>query len=371
MTETTYTKAELEAAHEELIDNDLGDDGLRTDGGERSGASRTSKDERSESFGSEASEASRVSSELRSDGGEREQGEREDESPPVVVKVGGARAVDPAGALADVAHLVANGEDVVVVHGGSTAVDDTLERLGEEPEYVETPGGVAGRFTDEATMEVFEMVLPGKLNTDLVAALQNEGVNAVGLSGVDGQLLTGPRKSAVKVFEDGRKKIRRGDHSGKIESVNDDLLSTLLAGGYVPVVTVPALGEETRGASSTGRGGGGETAGAYTPVNADADRAAAAVAGALDAELIVLTDVAGVYEDLDDPKTLIDAVGSPAELEAVEDAAEGFMSKKVMAAVEALEGGAASVTVADANNRDPITAARTGHGTTFEPGAVR
>ncbi|UPV75602.1 acetylglutamate/acetylaminoadipate kinase [Halorussus limi] len=326
-----YTKADLEAAHEQLIDNDLGDDGLRTDGGAVGG---------------------------------------DEQNPPVVVKIGGARAVDPEGALADIAHLVANGEDVVVVHGGSTAVDDTLERLGEEAEYVETPGGVVGRFTDETTMEVFEMVLPGKLNTDLVAALQNEGVNAVGLSGADGKLLTGPRKSAVKVVEDGRKKIRRGDHSGKIEAVNDDLLSTLLAGSYVPVVTVPMLAEESRGASKTG-GGGGAGATEYTPVNADADRAAAAIAGALGGELVVLTDVAGVYEDPDDPESVIERVGTPAELDAAEAAAEGFMTKKVMAAVEALDGGAASVTVADANNRDPITAARTGHGTTFEPGAVR
>ena len=82
-----------------------------------------------------------------------------------VIKVGGARAVDPAGALADVASLVAgagtepaeqsSGEQVVVVHGGSTKVDETLERLGIEPEYVETPSGVVGRFTDETTMEVF------------------------------------------------------------------------------------------------------------------------------------------------------------------------------------------------------------------------
>ncbi|MFC4450636.1 acetylglutamate/acetylaminoadipate kinase [Halorussus aquaticus] len=318
-----YTKSELEAAHEELIDNDLGDDGLRTDGGAVGG---------------------------------------DEQSPPVVVKIGGARAVDPEGALSDVAHLVANGEDVVVVHGGSTAVDDTLEQMGEEPEYVETPGGVVGRFTDEKTMEVFEMVLPGKLNTDLVAALQNEGVNAVGLSGADGKLLTGPRKSAVKVLEDGRKKIKRGDHSGKIEAVNDDLLSTLLAGRYVPVVTVPMLAEESRGEG---------TATEYTPVNADADRAAAAIAGALGGELVVLTDVAGVYEDPDDPDSLVESVGTPAELDAAKDAAEGFMTKKVMAAVEALDGGAASVTVADANNRDPITAARTGHGTEFQPGAVR
>jgi acetylglutamate/LysW-gamma-L-alpha-aminoadipate kinase len=210
------------------------------------------------------------------------------------------------------------------------------------------------------------MVLPGKLNTDLVAALQNEGVNAVGLSGADGTLLTGPRKSAVKVVEDGRKKIRRGDHSGKIEAVNDDLLTTLLAGTYVPVVTVPMLADE----SKTGGSGGG-SASEFTPVNADADRAAAAIAAALGGELVVLTDVSGVYEDPDDADSLIETVGSPAELEAAEAAAEGFMTKKVMAAVEALEGGAASVRIADANNRDPITAARTGHGTEFEPGAVR
>ncbi|WP_135829950.1 acetylglutamate/acetylaminoadipate kinase [Halorussus halobius] len=319
---TEYANDDLREAHEQLIDNDLGDDGLRTDGGVAGG---DDEDDR-----------------------------------PVVVKIGGARAVDPAGALADVAHLTANGEDVVVVHGGSTAVDDALERLGEEPEYVETPGGVVGRFTDETAMEAFEMVLPGKLNTDLVAALQNEGVNAVGLSGADGQLLTGPRKSAVKVVEDGRKKIRRGDHSGKVESVNADLLETLLADDYVPVVTVPMLGADGDGSTTE-----------FTPVNADADRAAAAVAAALGGELVVLTDVPGVLADPDDPDTLVESVETPADLAAVEDAAEGFMTKKVMAAVEALEGGAASVTVADANNRDPITVARTGHGTTFQPGAVR
>jgi acetylglutamate/LysW-gamma-L-alpha-aminoadipate kinase len=270
----------------------------------------------------------------------------------VVVKIGGARAVEPEGALADVAHLTANGEDVVVVHGGSTAVDETLDELGEEPEYVETPGGVVGRFTDERTMEVFEMVMPGKLNTDLTASLQNEGVDAVGISGVDGSLLSGPRKSAVRVVEDGTKKIKRGDHSGKITDVNAGLLETLLSSGYTPVVTVPMLSEEG------------------TPVNADADRAAAAVAGALEADLVVLTDVAGIYEDPDDESTVIDEATTPEAFERVEDAAEGFMTKKVMAATEALEGGAASVTVADANLNDPIVGALDGQGTTITPGAL-
>ncbi|WP_408959842.1 acetylglutamate/acetylaminoadipate kinase [Natrinema sp. 74] len=274
----------------------------------------------------------------------------------VVVKIGGARAVDPEGALADVASLVADGEDVVLTHGGSTAVDETLEDLGEEPTYVETPGGVVGRFTDEESMDVFKMVMPGKLNTDLVESLHNEGVDAVGLSGTDGKLLEGKRKSAVRVKEDGKKKIKRGDHSGKIESVNADLLETTLEGGYTPVVSVPMLGKEKSGG--------------YTAVNADADRAAAAIAGALEADLVVLTDVSGIYEDPNDESTKIESAATPAEFEAVTDAAEGFMTKKVMAAEEALEGGASSVIVATANADAPITSALEGAGTTLEPGAL-
>jgi [amino group carrier protein]-L-2-aminoadipate 6-kinase len=273
-----------------------------------------------------------------------------------VVKVGGARAVDPEGALADVASLVEAGEQVVLTHGGSTAVDETLDALGQEPTYVETPGGVVGRFTDEETMDVFKMVMPGKLNTDLVESLQNEGVNAVGLSGTDGKLLEGKRKSAVRAKVDGKKKILRGDHSGTIESVNADLLETLLDGGYTPVVSVPVLGAEKEGG--------------YTAVNADADRAAAAIAGALGADLVVLTDVSGIYEDPDDESTKIDSASTPEEFEAVKEAAEGFMTKKVMAAEEALEGGAASVIVATANADGPITSALAGEGTTLEPGVL-
>ncbi|MFC7205053.1 acetylglutamate/acetylaminoadipate kinase [Haloferax namakaokahaiae] len=301
---TEYTRTELLAAHEQLIDNDVN---------------------------------------LLADGGSE---------PPVVVKIGGAKAVDPEGAVQDVAHLVANGTDVVVVHGGSTAVDETLEELGEEPTYVESPSGVTGRFTDERTMEVFSMVMPGKLNTDLTALFREAGVDALGLSGVDGGLLTGPRKSAVRVVENGKKKIKRGDHSGKITSVNATLLQTLLDGGYTPIVTVPMLADDG------------------VPVNADADRAAAAVAGALGARLVVLTDVKGVYADPDDESTLIENADTPEAFSNLESAAEGFMTKKVMAAKEALSGGAAEVIVSDANVNDPIVTALNGGGTHVTPGAL-
>ncbi|WP_336329509.1 acetylglutamate/acetylaminoadipate kinase [Haloarcula sp. CGMCC 1.2071] len=272
----------------------------------------------------------------------------------VVIKVGGARAVDPTGALADVASLVADGERVVVVHGGSTKVDETLERLGVEPEYVETPSGVVGRFTDETTMEVFEMAF-GHLNTQLVAGLQSEGVDAVGLSGVDGKLLYGPRKSAVRVVEDGKKKIRRGDHSGTIKQVNGDLLETLLDDGYTPVAAPPMAGDDD---------------GEVIPVNTDADRSAAAIAGELDAQLVLLTDVEGVYADPDDPSTLIKSVETASDWAALEAAAEGFMGRKIMAAEEALDGGAPEVVVADANADEPILSALDGDGTHVHASAL-
>ena len=267
---------------------------------------------------------------------------------PVVVKIGGATAVDPAGALADVAAL---DREVVVVHGGSTAVDDLLDRLGIDPEYVETPAGVTGRFTDETTMAAFTMAM-SRERTDLVAGLREAGADAVGLSGVDGGLLTGPRKSAVRVVEDGKRKIRRGDHSGRAESVDAGLLRTLLADGRVPVVGPPMLADDG------------------TPVNTDADRAAAAVAAALGADLVLLTDVAGVYADPDDPATLVESVETPDEFAALDDAAEGFMRRKVMAVREALAGGAASAVVAGANADRPVEAALGGAGTLVRPAAV-
>jgi acetylglutamate/LysW-gamma-L-alpha-aminoadipate kinase len=272
-----------------------------------------------------------------------------------VVKIGGARAVDPAGALSDVATLVNDrDEQVGVVHGGSTAVDETLERLGIEPDYVETPSGVVGRFTDEKTMEVFEMVF-GHLNTQLVATLQTLDVAAVGLNGVDGKLLYGPRKSAVRVVEDGKRKIRRGDHSGSIKQVNAELLESLLADGYTPVASPPMAGADEDG---------------VVPVNTDADRSAAHIAGALDATLVLLTDVEGIYEDPDDPATLVESVETPAEWDALEDAAEGFMGRKVMAVKEALEGGADEVIVADANADDPVRSALDGGGTHVYASAI-
>ena len=265
----------------------------------------------------------------------------------IVVKIGGTEGVERDEALDDIAERVSSGENVVVVHGGSGAVDDLHERLGVEPTYVESPSGMKGRFTDEETMEIFKMAMAGKVNTTLVEELQKRGTEAVGLSGVDGGLLKGEHKDKVIAVEDGRKKVLRGDHSGKIESVNDELLRILLDAGYTPVVGVPMVSHDG------------------LAVNTDADRSAAAVAGALGARLVILSDVPGLLRDPEDPETLVGNVAYEEIDEAIEEYAEGKMKKKVLSAREALDAGARSVVVASANVEEPVEKALGGEGTVF------
>ena len=273
----------------------------------------------------------------------------EEENETVVVKIGGTEGVEREAVLDDIAKRAASGDDIVVVHGGSGAVDDLHERLGVEPTYVESPSGMKGRFTDEETMEIFKMAMSGKVNTSIVEELQKRDTDAVGLSGVDGRLLEGEHKDKVIAVEDGRKKVMRGDHSGKIENVNDELLSLLLDEGYTPVVGVPMVSHEG------------------VAVNTDADRSAAAVAGALGARLVILSDVPGLLRDPDDPETLVETVAYDEIDEAIDGYAEGKMKKKVYAAREALDAGARSVVVASANVNSPVESALGGEGTLFEP----
>lgn len=272
----------------------------------------------------------------------------------VVVKLGGARAVDPGGTIVDIAHLSANGEQVVLVHGGSSAIDDTIEAFGRDPEYITTPDGVVGRFTDQKDMEAVTMAL-ARVNADLVVALANAGIPALGLRGIDGGLLQGPRTGTVRVMKGERKLLRRGDHAGSVASVNVEPLELALHAGYVPVVTLPMLADD-----------GGES----IAVNADADRAGAAIAADLEGTLVYLTDVAGILRDLDEPDSIIDLVDDPVSLAAAETAAGDFMGRKLMAAMEALEGGAERIEIADANARDPILSALRGGGTSIHPGAL-
>src|SRR5512137_1232440 len=141
----------------------------------------------------------------------------------IVIKIGGTNGMNIDAVMADVAMQVKAGQQLIVVHGGSGETNAISEQLGHPPRFVTAAQGFTSRYTDRATLEIFAMVTNGKINTLLVEALQKGGVNAFGLSGLDGKLMVAKRKDAIRIVENGRQRILRDDFTGKIEVVKGDL----------------------------------------------------------------------------------------------------------------------------------------------------
>jgi acetylglutamate/LysW-gamma-L-alpha-aminoadipate kinase len=192
------------------------------------------------------------------------------------------------------------------------------------------------------------MAVNGKINTLLVEQLLMLGINAFGLSGMDGRLIQARRKDSIQSIENGKRKIIRDDYTGRIENVNTRLLQALLSGGYVPVIAPMAVSEKGEG------------------LNVDGDRAAACVAAAVKADaLVLLTAVSGLMRQFPDASTLIGQL-TKSELPQALDAAQGRMKKKVLGAEEALKGGVGRVVIADGRIEKPISSALSGNGTVIQ-----
>lgn len=265
--------------------------------------------------------------------------------PVTVVKIGGGIAMDAAAVCADVAALAVEGEPVVLVHGGAAELDRLAARLDVPQRRLATPTGGSSRYTDPATLEVLLLALAGKVKPALVTQLVNLGTAAVGLTGLDGGMLRARRTAVHRAVIDGRTKVIRDDHTGTIALTDPTVLRVLLAAGIVPVLSPPALGLDGR------------------PVNVDADRVAAAVAGALGAaELVYLTGAPGLLRDAADETTLRERVELPATGRVPAEAVGG-MAAKLQAARDALAAGVGAVRVADGRGAHPLRAALAGAGT--------
>jgi len=263
----------------------------------------------------------------------------------IVVKIGGSQGVALDPICHDIAALAQQGQKVLVVHGGSAETNEVSTRLGHPPRFVTSSSGFTSRYTDRQTLEIFAMVVNGRINTMLVERLQQAGLNALGLSGVDGRLMLAQRKEAIRIVENGKQRMLRDDYTGKITAVNSSLLLTLLEAGYTPVVAPLAVSPDG------------------VALNVDADRAAAMLAGAVAAEqLIILTNVPGLMRNYPDESSLISHLPRLG-LEQALSFAEGRMKKKVLGASEALQMGVQKVVFADGRAGAPLTAALSGKGT--------
>ena len=235
----------------------------------------------------------------------------------VVIKYGGNAMINEQlkqQVMEDIALLWLIGVKVVLVHGGGPEISDTMKRLGKQAQFV---NGL--RVTDKETVDIVQMVLAGKINKTLVNLIQMKGGHAVGLSGIDGGIIEATMKDEALGYVGNITKIRA-------QPIND-----LLEKNYIPVISTVASDRQ------------GNT------YNINGDTAAARIAGALGAErLIMMTDIAGILKDKDDPSTLIPHITVSEAKELYNSGIiSGGMIPKVDCCIDALEHGVDNVVIMD------------------------
>ncbi len=238
----------------------------------------------------------------------------------VVIKYGGAALINEEiknTVIKDVALMKYVGFKPVLVHGGGKDINKALEKIGKKPEFKD---GL--RVTDEETMEVVQEVLAGKLNKNLAAELCRHGINAVGICGKDANFM-----QVRKVMPNG---VDLG-LVGEVTEVNTGLIRTLLDNDFVPVIS--SIGVDENG----------------TAYNVNADYAAVAVAGALNAEkLVFITDVAGIMEDVNDPDSVVSVIHVDEVKKLIETGIiSGGMIPKVECCIKGVESGVGHVHILD------------------------
>ena len=235
----------------------------------------------------------------------------------VVIKYGGNAMINEQlkqQVMEDIALLWLIGVKVVLVHGGGPEISQTMDRFGKKAEFV---NGL--RVTDKETVDIVQMVLAGKINKTLVNLIQMKGGHAVGLSGIDGGIIEATVKDEALGYV------------GKITKIRPQPINDLLEKNYIPVISTVASDRQ------------GNT------YNINGDTAAARIAGALNAErLIMMTDIAGILRDKDDPSTLIPRI-TVSEAKELYDSGviSGGMIPKVDCCIDALEHGVDNVVIMD------------------------
>ena len=246
----------------------------------------------------------------------------------IVIKYGGNAMINDElkeKVMKDIALMKYVGIKPVIVHGGGPEITGFLKKVGKESSFV---SGL--RVTDEETVEIAEMVLDGKINSEIVNRLNRSGVRAVGLSGKDAGLIRAKKKLATVYEGDEKKRVDIG-YVGQIVSVDSSVLEDLMEKDYIPVIA--PIGVDEDGVS----------------YNINADDAACELAGALKAEkLLLLTDIEGVYKDYNDKSSFLSSISAKEAMEYIKEGViSGGMIPKVKACLRAIETGAKKTHIID------------------------
>jgi acetylglutamate/LysW-gamma-L-alpha-aminoadipate kinase len=259
----------------------------------------------------------------------------------MLIKIGGGEQINIAAAIEDLATLV---EPFLIVHGANVLRDQLAQRLGMEKTILTSVSGYTSVFSDQDAIDVIMMSYSGLRNKQIVELCQRNGVNAVGLSGLDGRLVQGERNKGIRVRENGKTLIKR-DLSGKPRSINTQLLTLLLENGYCPVLTIPIADENG------------------FAINSENDDIVARIAIELEIDTVIqLIEAPGFLDDADDESSLVSSM-SIAELHRREASVEGRIKRKLLALTRLCQGGKTRVIITDGRGEQPIIKALDGAGT--------
>ena len=250
----------------------------------------------------------------------------------ILIKYGGHAMVDDeakSSTARDTVLLKYVGMKPLIVHGGGPEISRSMDKLGKEPKFIK---GL--RVTDEETMEIIEMVLVGKISTEIVSELIKHDGQAISLSGKDSSLIFAHKKGASKIDEE----IVDLGLVGEVDCVNTELLDMFLDNNYIPVISPVGIAEDG------------------TSLNLNADTAAGEVASAVGAEkLIILTDVPGVLRDPDDSSSLIQKIRVSEVPGLIEEGIiSGGMIPKIETCVKAIENGVKSCHIIDGRKKHSL-----------------
>jgi acetylglutamate/LysW-gamma-L-alpha-aminoadipate kinase len=258
-----------------------------------------------------------------------------------IVKIGGGDDLNLPAIVRGLARL---GEPMIIVHGANGVRDRMAEQLRQPKKVITSVSGYPSVYSDESAIDLLMMSYAGLRNKRLVELCQQNGMNAVGLTGVDGGVVRARRNRGIRVEENGRKRVVR-DLSGKPLSVNRHLLDTLLDCAYVPVLTVPLLDE------------------AGCAVNSENDEIVRLLQQTYDAETVLqFIGAPGLLKNPTDPTSVIhrlDAEGC----EALENDLDGRIRRKLRALHKLLEGHGVRVFIGDGRGPDPVAELLNGGGT--------
>lgn len=259
----------------------------------------------------------------------------------LLIRVGGGANINLEGIARDVAGL---DDRIIIVHGAHAARNELAERLGVRIRVLTSVSGQTSVHSDQELIDLMLMAYSGLRNKRLVELLHQHGVNAVGLTGLDGALVRGMRSKGIRVRE-GDRTLNRRDLSGKPVAVNRKLLGWLLENGYTPVITFPVIDERN------------------VAINSENDDLVTLLGQALNPDWVIqLIEAPGLLEDPDDPESAVPVVAL-GQLPGWERRVRGHMKRKMHAIGRLVKTGRSKVLIADGRTESPISDAMAGKGT--------